>query len=189
MKRGNSHVGASVSERSIKSAALLRDLNALDPYLPQRSELLLAGVPEHRVDALYPLTFESLAEGLLEHMRPHPVDYLSRLNEYMVSRILTKSNTIQSLSASLRDQWQQIDRNPRTGFGKAALHAFLVQQLGGTHSAYSVADSFNALLLRTWWMAMRRSELPRHLQVNSDLGMTWAGHNMLPNLCYAEVLP
>ena len=116
MKRGNSHVGASVSERSIKSAALLRDLNALDPYLPQRSELLLAGVPEHRVDALYPLTFESLAEGLLEHMRPHPVDYLSRLNEHMVSRILTKSNTIQSLSASLRDQWQQIDRNPRTGF-------------------------------------------------------------------------
>lgn len=171
-----------MSERRIEAAALLRDLNALEPHLPERAELLMAGVPVHRIDALYPLTFDSLAEGVLAHMSRHEVGYLSRVDGLTTLRVTTQSNTINSLHTFLFDQWKQVDRNPRTGSGKAALHAFLVQRLGGTHSAYRIADDFNALLLGTWWLAMHRSELPLHLQVNSDLNMVWAGEKLLPHL-------
>lgn len=178
-----------MSERSIKAAALLRDLNALDVHEPLRIELELAGVPAHRIEALYPRTFDPIAEGLVERMRPYQVGYLSRLNDHMKFRIETKSNTINSLSRHLLDQWEQINRSPREGYGTAQLHAFLVKNLGGKHFDYTVADNFNALMLRTWWLAMHNAELPRHLQVNSELNAIWVGDNMLPNLCDTKARP
>lgn len=154
-----------------KAQGIFSALLALDPDEPSRAHLLASDIGEHRVDALYPKSFQALIPGILRHLGgdiPHTLmaPRISQSSEAM-------SGMIQSQPRELRARYYadfeaaRLSLNPANPPAFPDVYRALTQLWAQSDEA---ARRMTIALWNAWWLTEHRSEItPEHLRSFADL--------------------
>lgn len=168
------------AERAAATYAALQDFQG---FAVERRELREAAVAEHRIDALYPQSYENLAAGALAHLKATGHRHLYHQRFLMNEMHDLSEETMCGHNEYLTRAWESAyPLAERAGAAQRELEEFLYDAFGETSEAQGVADDFRLLLWGSWICMRYRPQLSPEKQVDADFLMDWVGTNLLPEL-------
>lgn len=163
------------------AAAFFTAVQALDPNLPERQELLAGGVARSTTEALYPATFAALVPGLIQHLRAHDVP-LSFPYIALEDQRQQAQRAVWALPEDLYERWHAESPKELLLVDFNLLATFVKNLLGATPAAHKAARDFVTVVWAAWWLQGWRARLDEPARQQADLLACWVAEKLLPNL-------